>query len=974
MQASEPSPLQQSLQETHLLLADQPGLGLLLVIFLLGMLLYRMVSRARRLPRAQARKAQHEALLTLNHINSLTTRNIDDRLTEALNLGRQYLQLDDGIISNVHSEDYRVISHVSAATPIPRGHSFPLGDTYCSITLRNAGITAISHMATSAHVEHPCYKGLSIESYIGVPLKVAERPFGTLAFFSRERRKKPFTVQDQEFVALMANWVSSSIELKLADEKELQSNAKLEKLTNHVPGMVYQYVRDPDGNASFPYMSTAVRDIYGEKPDALRISDQAVIRNIHPSDLENVMHAIDESADRLTAWRCEYRYFHRRKGLIWLEGHANPERLHDGSVLWHGVISDISSRKRMELNLQGEKTRLQSIIDGTAIGTWEWNITSGVTVFNARWAAMIGYTLDELAPTSLPNWLSLVHPEDRRACESAMNDHVKGLTKRFDFRYRIRHKAGHWLWVHDRGQIMSWSDTGKPLLMFGTHADITHSVETQEALTESDSRFRSILSSLPGTVYRCRHDDKRTLHYVSERISDLTGYSAEELIDKQNASLDALVLPEDLPQLAGISDALSSKRPYEIFYRLRHKDGATIWIQDKGSLSYDSKRGTQWLDGFMWDITDRKILTEQLAESEQRFEGAFETAPQGMAIIRHDGRWLDMNTALCTMLGHNRADLMGGSQGDLTHPEDKEIERTHIETLLAGHTSAFQLKKRMLHKQGHEIWVLESVSLVYDANDKPSYMIAIFQDISEEMRTDILKRNFVSTVSHELRTPLTAIFGSLGLVTKGALGELSPQINKILTIAYKNAERLITLINDLLDMEKLISGNVDMRIGDVDAVHALSEAMEANASYGEQYGVQFLLGQVTPLVVRADQPKLHQVLANLLSNAAKFSRTNGIVTLSLTQEGDQGVIAIHDAGEGIPTAFHHKVFEKFSQADSSDIKKKGGTGLGLAISRELVDKMQGRIWFDSAVGEGSTFYVALPLSQRQDSVANDDSR
>ncbi|MCH8542184.1 MAG: PAS domain-containing protein [Alcanivorax sp.] len=957
--------MKQSLQETHLLLADQPGLGLLLVIFLLGMLLYRMVSRARRLPLAQARQAQHEALLTLNHINSLTTRNIDDRLTEALSLGRQYLQLDNGIISSVHGQDYRVISHVSSATPIARGESFPLGETYCSITLKNGGVTAISHMAASEYTGHPCYKGFALESYIGVPLKVGGRPYGTLAFFSQQRRKKPFSAQDREFVVLMANWVSSSIELKLADEKELQSNAKLEKLTNHVPGMVYQYVRDQDGKGFFPYVSAVVRDIYSEIPDNLRFSDQPVIRNIHPADLEKVLSSISESGETLTPWRCEYRYFHARKGLIWLEGHANPERLHNGSVLWHGVITDISSRKRMELNLQGEKTRLQSIIDSTAIGTWEWNIATGIAIFNARWAAMIGYTLEELAPTTLPNWLSLIHPDDRRACESAMNDHVKGLTQRFDFRYRIRHKSGHWLWVHDRGQVMSWSDTGKPLLMFGTHADITHSVETQEALAESDSRFRSILSSLPGTVYRCRHDDRRTIHYVSERISDLTGYTAEELLEEKNASLDALILPEDLPQLNGISDALSSKRPYEIFYRLRHKDGSTVWIQDKGSLSYDSKRRTQWLDGFMWDITDRKILTEQLAESEQRFEGAFETAPQGMAIIRHDGRWLDMNTALCTMLGYDRADLMGGHHRDLTHPEDRDAERTQIEALLAGHTSAFQIKKRMLHKRGHEIWVLESVSLVYDANDKPSYKIAIFQDISEEMRTDILKRNFVSTVSHELRTPLTAIFGSLGLVTKGALGELSPQIQKILTIAYNNAERLITLINDLLDMEKLISGNVDINISNVDGPHALQEAMEANASYGEQYGVQFVLGSVTPLTLLADKSKLHQVLANLLSNAAKFSRAGGSVTLSLARDGDTAVIAIADTGEGIPTAFHHKVFEKFSQADSSDIKKKGGTGLGLAISRELVDKMQGRIWFESMVDQGSTFYVALPLAEQQ---------
>ncbi|WP_111657888.1 PAS domain-containing protein [Isoalcanivorax indicus] len=912
--------------------------------------------------RANALRRQHAALLTLNRISSLGADDLDARLRNALDIGRRYLDLDNGIISHVHNGEYRLVTHSSDQALWPSGQMFPLSETYCSIILEQRGIWDVSHTRRSRYASHPAYAAFGLEAYIGIPVIIEGRAYGTLAFFSRGPRRR-FTKQEREFVSLMANWVAAAMALRLADEKHRGATGKLEKMANNVPGLVYQYVIEADGSGHFPYVSSGLYDTCGLTPDALRLSDQAGLGRIHPDDLDFVRTSTEASRKSLTPMRHEFRFFHPRKGMIWLEDHANPEPLSNGAVLWHGFITDVSERKRMELALQEETRRLQSIIDGTAIGTWEWHIQANTLQLNARWAEMLGHDLSELSPMSRERWMSLIHPEDQGACEAALNHHVRGQTQRYEFQYRMRHKAGHWIWVHDRGQIMTRSSNGEPVVMFGTHADITKSIATQEALAESEARFRSILSRLPGTVYRCRHDRARTLHYVSERISDLSGFKADELERGHRGSLNQLIVPEDTGALEGINEALLRKRPYEIFYRIRHKDGSLVWIQDKGSLTLDTRDGTQWLDGFMWDVTDKRLLTEQLAESEQRFEGAFETAPQGMAIIRASGEWLDMNTALCRLLGFKRSELMGHDCRNITHPEDRDEEQARTEALLRGDLTAFQIKKRMLHKFGHEIWVLQSMSLVYDAEDQPSYMVSIIQDISEEMRSDILKRNFVSTVSHELRTPLTAIFGSLGLVTQGALGEVPAEMRRVLTIAYNNSERLILLINDLLDMEKLISGKMDITGKPLPLAPMLREAVEANKSYADKYSVHFTLEHIEPATVQADGARFQQVMANLLSNAAKFSHAGRDVVIRAQCRGHEAIISVQDSGEGIPSAFHARVFDKFTQADSSDIKHKGGTGLGLAISRELVEKMDGRIWFDSTPGQGSTFYVALPLAK-----------
>ncbi|HEY1982889.1 MAG TPA: ATP-binding protein [Xanthobacteraceae bacterium] len=228
-------------------------------------------------------------------------------------------------------------------------------------------------------------------------------------------------------------------------------------------------------------------------------------------------------------------------------------------------------------------------------------------------------------------------------------------------------------------------------------------------------------------------------------------------------------------------------------------------------------------------------------------------------------------------------------------------------------------------------------------------------------RSERLKDEFVSTVSHELRTPLTSISGALGLLMGNAAGNLPRPMARLLSIAYANCQRLVRLVNDILDIEKMEAGRVVFNFSRVEMRQLVARVIEANQGFAEGYGVRIRLEAAGAAAeVRADPDRLAQVITNLLSNAIRFSAAGDEVVVAIEKGPDNVGLTVRDYGSGIPVDFRPLVFEKFAQADARDARQKGGTGLGLNIVKQIVERLGGEVGFGDAAGGGTVFHVQLP--------------
>ncbi len=265
-----------------------------------------------------------------------------------------------------------------------------------------------------------------------------------------------------------------------------------------------------------------------------------------------------------------------------------------------------------------------------------------------------------------------------------------------------------------------------------------------------------------------------------------------------------------------------------------------------------------------------------------------------------------------------------------------------------------------VRKDGSQFPVLLTVSALRDPDGEITGYLGIARDISEIKRIDQMKTEFISTVSHELRTPLTAISGALGILVNGLAGNLPEQSARMIQIAHNNSQRLIHLVNDLLDMEKLVAGKMHFDLQTQMLLPLIRQSIESNAAFAQQYGVTYELLPCSDVRVSIDHQRLLQVLANYLSNAAKFSPLNDVVKIHMEMRFGSVRVTVTDKGPGVPDNFRMRLFQKFSQADSSDSRQKGGTGLGLAICKEIIERMGGKVGVESVPGKGASFYFDLP--------------
>lgn len=348
-----------------------------------------------------------------------------------------------------------------------------------------------------------------------------------------------------------------------------------------------------------------------------------------------------------------------------------------------------------------------------------------------------------------------------------------------------------------------------------------------------------------------------------------------------------------------------------------------------------------------------------------RQAAVFDGAKDAMITINPSGSIETLNPAAAIMFGYTPDDLMRRDVGMLFEvAPDRGLVESFLKRLQAGRTlNASKAEEFWARRQDGSTFLADVTVSPVPLADGHRYL-AVLRDVTERKQVERMKTEFVSTVSHELRTPLTSIAGSLGLLSAGAAGRLPERASRLVDIAYNNCQRLVRLINDILDIEKIESGQMRFDNRPVDLVAATQSCVQANNGFAETHRVTIEFApSAGDATVIADPDRLAQIVTNLLSNAIKFSPVGGVVDVRVDPLDRRYRLSIADRGPGIPDEFRDRIFAKFAQADSSDTRTKGGTGLGLSIVRELAVRMGGSVTFEDRDGGGTVFSIDLPAGE-----------
>jgi len=464
--------------------------------------------------------------------------------------------------------------------------------------------------------------------------------------------------------------------------------------------------------------------------------------------------------------------------------------------------------------------------------------------------------------------------------------------------------------------------------------------------------------------------------WENSRPYDILGLARDAGPPTTRQFMRDFLLAEDAPAFASaINTTVATNGQFHFQGRMRRTDGAVRWIDFVGKAQPSPDGVPPLVLGVVSDITTRKLAEVALQESRQRFENIVSEAATGVVQGNVDGDITVVNHKFCTMLGYERAELLGKNVLDITAADSRAATVDALRQLAEGAASVV-LQKQYRRKDGSMIWATSSVSTVRGPGGQFEGVVAIVVDISQDRQTeenlrtlatelaeaDQRKSEFLATLAHELRNPLAPIRSGLTVLKMG--GDNAAAVTKIRGMMERQVAQMVRLIDDLLDVARISGGKIELQIARVDLRSMLAAAIETSMPFIERGGHRLEVRQPErALMLEADAARIAQVLSNLLNNSAKYTPLGGVIDVDVVEQGGEVVVTVTDNGIGIPVEALSTIFGMFNQVGHNMHRAQGGLGVGLSLVKRLVEMHGGDVVaFSRGSGTGSTFTLRLPLA------------
>lgn len=758
-------------------------------------------------------------------------------------------------------------------------------------------------------------------------------------------------------------FVKDISERKAIENKLRRREIVLKIFVEHAPAAIAMLDKD------MRYLAASQRFITD-----YRLKDQDIIGRSHYEIFPEIPEYWKEIHRKCLAGNIEKNEndtFIREDGRTdWLRWEIHPWYSGDNEIGGVFIFSEvITERKNAEDELKLSKEKLSLALEGADLGLWEWDILSKKILLNEQSGKILGYGTGETEFT-VNDFIKLVHPDDQAITREKTLDVVEGRLDQYSVEHRMLSVNGKWKWILSRARILEKNIDGKPVRAAGTFLDITARRNAEDELRKSYDLLSNITEQVPGVVYQFRlyPDGRSAFPYSSEGMYDMFEVTPEEV--RENAGkIYTRLHPEDYNiVMDAINESAQTLKLFHCEFRVILPEQGLRWRYSTAKPERLAD-GSVLAHGIITDITESKAIEQQLDIKIEELNTFFDCALDLLSITDISGTFTRLNKEWENVLGYSLSELENHSYLEFIHPDDLDPTKK-IMKMLSDHIRVLNYTNRYRTKNGDYKWIEWNSYPLGNKIYGSARDITIHKETEEVLikakekaeESDRLKTSFLQNLSHEIRTPMNAIVGFSGLIA--SYYDNRPKLEYFAEIINQRCNDLLDIINDILDIARIESGQVHVTLEECNLDSLFEELKsffkEQQIKMAKQH-IRFNMnskGCSEGLIIITDKVKLKQILINLLSNAFKFTDT-GKIEGGCIAEGDKIIFYVSDTGIGIHPDKHEFIFERFSQLNQGSSRLFGGTGLGLSIARGLVNLLGGKIWLKSEPGKGSVFYFTI---------------